>query len=294
MEKYSIKTPKEDFRFLMDNTNAKGSRVKKLIIDNDGNKAFFKYEGKGYLVSEACSEKMSYEIAKILGYECARIELAKDDEGVLGVLNYLFVDSNRTNNVVHIDAVAYLNKNNDERSQFYTISNIKKTLDQLNPNLFNEFIKIMIFDALVGEQDRHEENWGITIKNDQYILSPLYDNGCNLLRNFKDDSYAENYYTGKKDFNAYIRNSKTIIYKENSQKKYKHFELIIFLQKNYHDIVQRELLNLNKLTNKKIEQVVNKIPNELISQKHKEYIIEYLHIRKNILLDIEKRGKNNE
>ena len=76
MEKYSIKTPKEDFRFLMDNTNAKGSRVKKLIIDNDGNKAFFKYEGKGYLVSEACSEKMSYEIAKILGYECARIELA--------------------------------------------------------------------------------------------------------------------------------------------------------------------------------------------------------------------------
>lgn len=294
MEKYSIKTPVNDFRFLMDNTNAKGSRVKKLVIDTEGNKAFFKYEGKGYLVSEACSEKMSYEIAKVLGYECARIELAKDNEGILGVLNYLFVDNSNAENIEHIDAVSYLNKDNGERSSFYTISNIKKTLDQLDQNLFIGFIKIMIFDALVGEQDRHEENWGITIVNDHYKFSPLYDNGCNLLRNFKDETYAENYYSGKKDFNAYIRNSKTIIYKENIQKKYKHFELIEYLYENYYDIVQRELLNLNKLTDEIINNIVNKIPDELITEKHKEYITNYLKIRRNILLNIRKRGENNE
>jgi len=44
----------------------------------------------------------------------------------------------------------------------------------------------------------------------EYKISPLYDNGCNLLRNFKDESYAEEYYSGKKDFDAYIRKSKTI------------------------------------------------------------------------------------
>lgn len=35
---------------------------------------------------------MSYEIAKILNYDCARIDLAVDEKGILGVLNYVFVD----------------------------------------------------------------------------------------------------------------------------------------------------------------------------------------------------------
>lgn len=201
MEKYPIKTPNIDFRFLDNNPNAKGSRVKKIVIDKDGKKAFFKYQGKDYLVSEACSEKMSYEIAKTLRYDCARIELAKDEEGTIGVLNYLFVDIGTTE---HIDAVSYLNIHDDERPKYYTISNIKKVLDELDETLFNDFIKIMIFDALVGEQDRHEENWGIERIGEKYKISPLYDNGCNLLRNFRDETYAEKYYSGIKNFDAYI------------------------------------------------------------------------------------------
>lgn len=59
--------------------------------------------------SEACSEKLNYEIAKVLGYECAHIELALDENDTLGILNYLFVD---THEEEHIDAIAYIKKNN--------------------------------------------------------------------------------------------------------------------------------------------------------------------------------------
>ena len=253
MEKYSIKMPDKDFKFLESNPKAKGSRVKKIVIDNNGDKAFFKYEGNGYLVSEACSEKMSYEIANILGYDCARIELANDKEGRLGVLNYLFIDIGNTE---HIDAVSYLNIHDTERSKYYTISNIKKTLDGLDKNLFEGFIKIMVFDALIGEQDRHEENWGITRIENQYKFSPLYDNGDNLLRDFKNEQLAEKYYSGQKDFDAYINKSKTIIYKEDYEKQYKHFELIEYLNENYHDIVQKEIRNLEKLTDQTIIDIV--------------------------------------
>ena len=286
MEKYSIKTPGKDFIFLDSNPNAKGSRVKKIVIDSkDGKKAFFKYEGNGYLVSEACSEKMSYEIAKVLGYDCARIELARDKEGILGVLNYLFIDiENR--NTEHFDAVSYLNIHDTERPMFYTISNIKKVLDDLDVSLFNEFIKVMVFDALVGEQDRHEENWGIERIGNSYRFSPLYDNGCNLLRNFKDEKYAQEYYSGKKDFDAYINKCKSLIYRENHEGQYKHFELIKYLNDNYHDLVQEEISNLKKLTEDKIEEIVDKIPDELLTSKHKEYIIIYLKKRRDILLAI--------
>ncbi|MBQ9072151.1 MAG: HipA domain-containing protein [Bacilli bacterium] len=283
MEKYSIKTPNKDFKFSVINPNTKGTRVKKLIIDNFGEKAFFKYEGNDYLVSEACSEKMCYEIAKVLEYPCAKIELAMDNNGVLGILNYLFI---KIGNVEHMDAVSYLNIHNNQRSMFYTISNIKKTLDNLDVKLFEDFIRIMIFDALVGEQDRHEENWGITKIGNKYKLSPLYDNGDSLLRNFKDIYYAEKYYSGKKSFDSYINKSKTIIYKEDNKKQYKHFELIKYLNENYSDIVQKEISNLNKLTDEAIENIVNKIPDELLTKIHKEYIIIYLKKRRDILLNI--------
>lgn len=64
-------------------------------------------------------------------------------------MNYLFV---RINSIEHSDAIDYLNIHDKERSKFYTISNIKTTLDNLDKNLFNGFLKIMLFDALVGEQ----------------------------------------------------------------------------------------------------------------------------------------------
>lgn len=41
MEEYPIKTPKKDFHFIEKNLNAKGSRVKKLVVDEEGQKAFF-------------------------------------------------------------------------------------------------------------------------------------------------------------------------------------------------------------------------------------------------------------
>lgn len=283
MKKYLVKKCGEDFKFLEGNYNIKGSRIKKVVIDSDGNKAFFKYEDNKYNSSESCSEKMSYEIAKILGYECARIELARDNEGNLGILNYLFIDNG---NVEHIDASAFLNIHGNQRREFYTISNIKRILDTLNKNLFKDFIKILFFDALVGEQDRHEENWGLLKNGFDYYMSPLYDNGCNLLREFKDEEFANKYYSNKKDFNAYIERSKAIIYNEANGKNYKHFELIEYLNKYYPNEIENEIVNLKKITDEKIEDIVNSIPDGLLTDMHKKYIIIYLKKRRDRLLSI--------
>lgn len=274
MEKYSIKLSDNDFKFLNYISNTKGSRTKRLVIDIiSKEKAWFKYQGQGYNVSEACSEKMCYEIAKVLGYNCAKIELAKDENNQIGILNYLFIDVNK---ITHMDAVSYLNEQENERPYFYTVSNIKRTLDNIDGKLFNGFIRLMLFDALVGETDRHEENWGVEITKDGYEFSPLYDNGCNLLREFRNEEYAAKYYDDIQRFDAYIYKSKTYIFKEDNKHRYKHFELIEYLNEEYHDILVKEIRNLNKLTDDKIENIVNKIPNELLTDKHKEYIIYYL------------------
>ena len=282
MEKYEIKKVGKDFRFIPE-INNKGTREKRTVLDNKG---IFKYEMYDKSCSEACSEKLSYEIAKVLGYDCAHIELALDENDTLGILNYLFVDIHEEE---HIDAIAYIKKNDEIRSQFYTLENIKKCLDMLNTNLFYQFLKIMVFDALVGEQDRHEENWGIIRKDGEYKLSPLYDNGCNLLREFYKKENAEKYYNGLKDFDAYIKRSKTLICKKDGS-KYKHFELIEDLYSRYSNQIREEITNLEKLTDLKVENIVNKIPDNIITIKHKEYIMRYIKTRKQILLKKKKKG----
>ncbi len=281
MKKYKIKKVGKDFKFIPE-INNKGTRKKRVVLDNKGNKAIFKYEMYDKGCSEACSEKLSYEIAKILEYECAHIELALDENDEIGILNYLFVNLHEEE---HIDAISYLKKNDEIRSQFYTLDNIKKCLDMLDKELFYQFLKIMVFDALVGEQDRHEENWGIMRINGKYKLSPLYDNGCNLLREFRKEDFAIKYYNGLKNFDTYIKKSSTLIYKQNG-KRYKHFELIEYLYNSYPNQIRKEILNLEKLTDSKIEDIVNKMPDNIITIKHKEYIIRYIKTRKKILLNI--------
>lgn len=281
MKKYKIKKVGKDFKFIPE-INNKGTRKKRVVLDNKGNKAIFKYEMYDKGCSEACSEKLSYEIAKILEYECAHIELALDENDEIGILNYLFVNLHEEE---HIDAISYLKKNDETRSQFYTLDNIKKCLDMLDKDLFYQFLKIMVFDALVGEQDRHEENWGIMRINGKYKLSPLYDNGCNLLREFRKEDFAIKYYNGLKNFDTYIKKSSTLIYKQNG-KRYKHFELIEYLYNSYPNQIRKEILNLEKLTDSKIEDIVNKMPDNIITIKHKEYIIRYIKTRKKILLKI--------
>lgn len=282
MGKYEIKKANVDFRFIQDESIVRGSRKKMLAINNKLEIAMFKYERDDYDCSEACSEKLAYEIAKVLGYDCAKIELAVDNDNQIGVLNYYFSDSDES----HTDIVAYLNKNIKERNNYYTISNIKNVLDSINTSLFKWFIKIMLFDALIGEQDRHEENWGITEKKGKSFISPLYDNGDSLLREFKNPVNARKYYDGIKDFNAYINRSQTLIYKEDKKNKYKHFELIKYLYDNFPQDILPEINNLTKLTDEIIEELVDKIPNELLTDEHKKYIITYLKKRRDILLNI--------
>lgn len=281
MKNYTIKKVNKDFIFLTDVMINKGTREKRLAYDvKKKEKAMFKYQK--YQCTEACSEKLSYEIAKVLNYHCARIEFAKDEEGTLGVLNYMFADEN---NGQHTDAVAYLN-NNGNRKDFYTIENIQKCLNRIDINLFNDFLKIMIFDALVGETDRHEENWGILYKDGKYEVSPLYDNGCNLLRELNNEKLMTYLNEENDSFERYINRSRTLIYNSENNRRYTHFELIKKLYLQNKEEMKKQLKILKLITDKKIEKIVNKIPNELMSDIHKQCVMKYLIIRREKLLKI--------
>lgn len=290
MGKYKILEDGKDFDLYDRRDQVKGTREKKfaIIYSKVMRKirfGFFKYEK--YNCSESCSEKLSYEIAKVLGIKCAKIEFAKDNAGTLGIINYFF-----TNNKYKLfDAKDFFNSLEVKREEYLTIPSIKTFLDKYDKHGFECFIEMIIFDALVGETDRHEENWGLLKAGKKYTFAPLYDNGANLLREFKDDNYAQKYYTGVKNFNAFLLNSKAFVYEQGTKKRYKHIELIRELYNLYPNVVKRKIKKLSRLTNGRIEIILDKLPDGIITEKHKEYIKIYLKEKKKILFGILERGE---
>ena len=132
MGKYKIYEEGTDFIFEQtQEANTKGKRVKKIAKDIVScETAYFKYEM--YNCSESCSEKMSYEIAKVLDYPCAHIELARDRRGKMGILNYLFIDKEKEE---HHDAIDFINKGENEEKEYYTIENIKTAIKSMKKDL---------------------------------------------------------------------------------------------------------------------------------------------------------------
>lgn len=278
MKKYRVYKEKNDFVINDEVRNLTGSRTKRMaFMVKTKEKVIVKYN-KYVNCTELASEKIAYEIAKKLGFDCARIELAEDMNGDQVILNYYFLK----NDDIHNDAIFYLRKLGNDRKDYYTLNKILNFLKEENDKMIDDFLKIMVFDTLVGEQDRHEENWGISkdSKGNEQV-SPIYDNGCCLLR----DQYMnlDTLLNNSEKMQQYIKRSTTYIYNDEC-KRFKHFELIDELLKIFPDKMKKIIQKLTALTDNTITEIVEAVPNEYLSEKHKKCIIIFVKQRKEILL----------
>ncbi|MDO4611828.1 MAG: hypothetical protein Q4B34_03140 [Candidatus Saccharibacteria bacterium] len=298
---YPILQPNKDFRFTETLTITKGRRVKRSAevfpssTQQEQTQAFFKYRAEGYQTSELCSEKIASELAHLLGYRCARIEFAVDEDDMPGILSFLFTNSS----IQHIDAVAFLKDAVDEKPKdFYRYSHVRAKLDAMNETFFPEFVSILFFDALVGEGDRHEENWGIceikspgtndNVTETRYRISPLYDTGDCLLRDFAEPSFAQKYYDGPCSFASYITRAKAMLRDDNG-KKFNHFKLMEFLNDEFHDIIKTNIEKLKQeLKDEVINKIIESIPEEMLTTQHRDFIKDYIKERRDILIGMEK------
>jgi len=91
-----------------------------------------------------------------------------------------------------VDGVQNDNKVDDQ--EFFTVQFVKKSLEISFPDdwriIFQDFIKMLIFDGLVGNNDRHSYNWGVITsvkKNHKVCFSPVYDTARGLHWNASED-----------------------------------------------------------------------------------------------------------
>ncbi|WP_337039342.1 HipA domain-containing protein [Paenibacillus illinoisensis] len=158
----------------------------------DGKVFLFKggSEGGVNLGQEPYAEYYAYQIAATMGINCIPYDLEKY-HGVLCSTCELFT-SNKYSLVNAYYAFA--------KRHLYEVLRLAD-----NP-LEQQLVNMIIFDAIIANEDRHLGNFGMlrdTGTGELVAMAPLYDNGRSLLHEAYDDDF--------KDLNGYLKNSRKSI-----------------------------------------------------------------------------------
>lgn len=149
-----------------------GTRAKKILQDPTGNEHFFKCSEKKepkdgkpakYYKYEFWNEIIAYQLGKNLGLDVLRYDAAVF-EGEIGCLSPKMINSHGEQLIELGRFMTAINSNflpeNTQTRSHYTFQLLTETLDYFDLSKYLPFIfQTLIFDAIIGNTDRHQENW---------------------------------------------------------------------------------------------------------------------------------------
>jgi hypothetical protein len=273
-----------------------GTRKKYLYIDpKTRRKAFFKYpmvdEQSGeIIIGEVWSEKIAADIGRVIEIPTPEVAIAKNEDG-FGSLSFSFLeDGEQLYHGAEFLNVYFAVKEIGEH--FNPINLRHHKLDYIleitwRLNVQNNIIDILIYDALIGNTDRHSENWGLVsnMNNSNFKLAPAYDNSSSLAREFKNDEKRLLLLKDKNMLNHYIEKASACI-STSEKKRTKHFDLVNMLLNINRKCVRDTIKKISYLDNTSIDAILSNVPDIIMSSASKELVKKILNIRKDKLLTI--------
>ena len=161
----------------------------------------------------------------------------------------------------------------------------------------NKFYKVILFDALIGNSDRHHSNWGIINKRTQskvfnnvidvsFDICPLYDNGSSLCA-YEDNSNLEIFFRDKMKFEALVNTKSKSAIGWKNQRPIRHFELLQKIRENSYELTLPYIEKIkHNITEENINKVLDEFNNNIISENMKKLLKMYLLERRKRMLEI--------
>lgn len=259
-----------------------------LVNPTNGDIGMFKFNKSEY-TTEHFSEKIASELAQKINLECAKVELGIYNSQI-GSFNYQI---NQDDEIL-IEGIQLINKyypnyNSDtlydsKNEEYYSLDMILKSLEQYN--FRRDFFKIVVFDFLIGNTDRHQNNWAILQSDKNTRLCPLYDNGsslCCYIQESQIDSYLGN---DKMRFNSLVNSKSTsrIRLDKKIKKEPRQLEVLEYLRNNYYedvvDFIKTILYNINQIS---VNNLLGEYTEEIVSKKRKTLIKKFLMEKINLM-----------
>lgn len=260
-----------------------GASEKVWLINPETNeKGLFKFpkvkdKEKRIITGEYWAEKLATEIGKLI------LENKYDNlfEGIYFIQKHY----------------PYYNKSKLED----TYSNMKYSIQMIEKSILEDYYfdirkiyKMIIFDILIGNSDRHHSNWAIkhkkAIENNMIHvtldLCPLYDNGSSLCA-YEDNNNLDIFFKDKMKFEALVNTkSKSTIGWEN-ERPIRHFELLSKLKENSYLITLPYIENIkNNINEQSIDKLLKEFDNNIINNDMKRLLKMFLLERRKRMLEI--------
>jgi len=258
---------------------------------------------------ENWAEKVAYELAKLLDIPSAEYHLA-NWRGKQAVVSIPFLSNNERlvhgNEILGIIHKSY-DKENAFRLKQYRLSTVitlfEKSLSRIRlpreckafgvQEPVELFILYLMFDCWIGNQDRHDQNWGLVLNNPQdgIYMAPSFDHASSMACRISDDERKNRLTTADVGYSigVYAARAKTPFFSQDGKSRLKSlecFQLAITLAKKQKESGEwlEKLVSIDVTS---IEQVLAKVPLEFgMSDITVDFTVKYLEENKRRLLGV--------
>ena len=259
--------------------------------------------GHKYYPMESITEQLISDIGSSYGFKMANSKICFIG-GQIRFFSLYFLD-NKNEELFHgadiyagflNNDIEFVDEVEDKKmtQDFFTIEFTKKVIKHSFPNentlIFNSFMRMLFFDGLVGNNDRHMYNWGVVrdIFGEQNpYFSQIYDTARGLLWNMTDmkiNDIVKDKNSLQNSVKKYCNNSKPKIGIEN-EKFVNHFKLIDSYKEHYkNDDLIMDIFDKNMIY--KVIKLLNSKYKKLISNNRRLLITEILKYRFDKLKEI--------
>ncbi len=252
------------------------------LSEEQGTNWLFKYPQPD--TGQHWAEKIAAEVARLLGVQHAKVELAVFS-GERGSVTESFVRVGQE--LVHgnqlLEGVVH---GYDPEKKFHQSSHTLLNIWQVMNNVFIEpeaarkskvrIAEYLVLDALIGNTDRHHENWGILRKrvgeNWRGVVAPSFDHASSLGRELLDERRSS--LLAENRVGDYAEKGRGAIYwLDDGRRGPSPLKLVRRATPHYPDLFHPALMKLERLSKNSISDCVNGVPSDWMTPVAREFAI---------------------
>ncbi|WP_343635303.1 HipA domain-containing protein [Roseateles sp.] len=279
---YDIVSIPEDAR---EDTEQLGSKPK-FWVALDGERWLFKEAREN--TGEDWAEKVAAELASALEIPSARVELAEYC-GRRGCISHSFMNADAGEALVHGNEILAFHVTGYDRTKTFnqsdhTVHNVVSAIQSLLGSatlvtpMLTTLASYMVLDALIGNTDRHHENWGLLVHVDgsadrlRIAVAPSYDHASSLGRELLDARRTE--LLQHDSLERYVARGRGGIFQSSDDSRGANpLRLVETAAVEYPHYFRSALLAVQGLSGETIGSIVNALPEERASTAAKQFAL---------------------
>ena len=258
----------------------------------------FKYAREG--TGEHWSEKVAAEVARLIQVPAARVEVA-EFESKRGTASLSVVRRTAGEDLVHGDellgghVIGYA-RDKVFRHSSHSIHNIVTAIGSVftdhasRDQQLTTFAGFLVLDALIGNTDRHHQNWGVLRRTSsdgrvEQEMAPSFDHASSLGRNESEDRLRQR--LGQNSVLAYVRKGRGgIFWSADDAKGANPLGLAERAARQWPQYFSPWLLRLAGLDEAAFLAIVNLVPSDWMTPTQREFCFRFLVLTRTELLKL--------